>query len=822
MSRFSPTLVGRSVVYRALAALFCASAWLSGSMPVEAAGPSLGPIPGFLQKHCVACHGDDQPKAGLALGGIRGHGQILKARKVWENLADMVEAELMPPEDKPQPAPAEREAFLVAVRGIFDHYDRTAKTDPGRVTMRRLNKAEYDNTVRDLFYGTDFNASENFPSDDVGHGFDNIGDVLTMSPVLMERYLAAAEMIARKVVLTELPKPTLRRFDAKNLRPYRRDNVDKNDYRAFTNDEDAKGGDSGPVWHELALSPNDAFDFVVLAYGDRSDKKPVKLALYVAGDQLPAPSGKSELDKLAGKALQQVGPLRILKIVEVKSRDSKKPDRIALPMAPQPGVGKIGVALLKPEKGEPDSKVYLRMFGVEGPRDVRPYVMRRFMESDASKPVAEQNREILNRFASRAYRRPATAAEVDRMLALVTSVQADGGSREQGLQLAIQAVLANPKFVFRAELDDRPTAPDARAIDDYQLASRLSYFLWSSMPDDELFALAAKGELTKNLESQVRRMLKDPKSSALIDQFAMQWLQLGRLTAHAPDATMFPEFKEPLRQAMLTETKLFLGEIMREDHSILDMLDSDYTYMNSSLAKLYGVYDTMGNGSGRKKIPGGKSFRGDAIFDRVTLTDGLRGGLLTQPGILTVTSNPTRTSPVKRGKWVLEQMLGEPPPPPPPDVPELEQQKGKLTGSLRQQMEQHRADPACANCHAKMDQLGFAFENFNAVGAFREKDGNDVINPSGVLDGDKKFSGPAELRKILIGRKDDFAKCLTEKLLIFALGRGLEYYDDRAVTRIVEALQKNDYKFSTLCLEIVRSEPFRMRRGSEELASGEE
>ncbi|MGC3966308.1 MAG: DUF1592 domain-containing protein [Pirellulales bacterium] len=787
----------------------------------QANAPSLEPIPAFLAKHCVSCHGDDQPKAGLTLGGIRSHAQILKGRKVWENLADIVEAELMPPEEKPQPTAAERDAFLQAVRQIFANYDRTAKTDPGRVTMRRLNKTEYDNTIRDLFYGTDFNASENFPSDDVGHGFDNIGDVLTMSPVLMERYLAAAEMISRKVVLAELPKATVRQLDAKNFRPYRPNAADKNGFRVLTTTDD-KDRESGPIWFDNALNPNEEFDFQVNCYGDRKDGKPVRLALIVSGEQLADQASDKELEQLTGRSLRQVVPVQIIKIVEVKVREPKKAERIVVPMPALKGVRRIGVALLKPGKDEPSSTIGVRTIGVSGPRDARPFVMRKFMECDLAKPVAEQNREILNRFASRAYRRPATTDEVARLVKLVDAVQADGGSREQGLQLAIQAVLANPKFVFRAELDDRPTASESRPLDDYQLASRLSYFLWSSMPDDELFALAWKGEMSKNLDAQVRRMLKDPKASALIDQFAMQWLQLGRLTSHAPDPTMFPEFKEPLRQAMLTETKLFLGEIMREDHSILDMLDSNYTYMNSSLARLYGVYDTMGNGSGRKKIPGGKSFRGDAVFDRVTLTDGLRGGLLTQAGILTVTSNPTRTSPVKRGKWVLEQMLGEPPPPPPPDVPELEQQKGKLTGSLRQQMQQHRADPACANCHAKMDQLGFAFENFNAVGAFRAKDGDDVIDPSGVLDGDKKFAGPAELRKILLERKDDFARCLAEKLLIFALGRGMEYYDDRAVTRIVDSLRENDYKFSTLCVEIARSEPFRLRRGSEELASGEE
>ena len=805
-----------------LSAFVPALVW-GASTTAFAAAPTLGPIPAFLQKHCVSCHGDDQPKAGLGLGGIRSHAQILKQRKVWENLADMVEAELMPPEDKPQPAAAERDAFLAAVRTIFDNYDRTAKSDPGRVTMRRLNKAEYDNTVRDLFYGTDFNAAENFPSDDVGHGFDNIGDVLTMSPVLMERYLAAAEMISRKVVLTELPKPTVRTTYAKQMRPSREAGpFNKEGFRILTNREKQPGRESGPVWQDLQTGPNDEYKFVLQAYAEREKDLPVQLAVYVAGEELAQPAAQSELDKLNGNALRQVTPLRIIKIVDVKAREAKKAERIEVMLPAIAGVRRVGIALIKPAKDTPPATAYVKSFSVEGPVDVRPFVMRRFLERDASKPHAEQTREVLSRFASRAYRRPATADEVARLTTLVAQVEASGQTWETGLQLAVQAVLANPKFLFRAELDDRPTAPEARALDEFQLASRLSYFLWASMPDDELFALARKGELTKNLDAQVRRMLKDPKSAALVDQFAMQWLQLGRLTSHAPDPSTFPDFKEPLRQAMFMETKLFLNEIIREDHSIIDMLDSDFTYMNSSLAKLYGVYDTMGNGSGRKKVAGGKSFRGDAVYDRVTLTDGLRGGLLTQAGILTVTSNPTRTSPVKRGKWVLEQILGEPPPPPPPNVPELEQQKDKLTGSLRQRMEQHRANPACANCHAKMDQLGFAFENFNAIGAFREKDGNDVIDPSGVLDGDKKFRGPAELRKILLQRKDDFARCLTEKLLIYALGRGLEYYDDRAVTRIIAELPKHDYKFSTLCLEIVRSEPFRMRRGSEELASGEE
>ncbi len=382
-------------------------------------------------------------------------------------------------------------------------------------------------------------------------------------------------------------------------------------------------------------------------------------------------------------------------------------------------------------------------------------------------------------------------------------------------------MLASPKFLFRAELDDRPTSPDTRPLDEFQLASRLSYFLWGSMPDDELFALAAQGGLASHLDVQVRRMLQDPKSRALVDQFAMQWLQLGRLKTLSPDSTLFPKFNENVRQAMLRETQLFLGAVIREDRSILDLIDSDFTFMNGPLANFYHVTDTLGNTWESKKTPGGKKFSGEQVWERVTFTDGIRGGLMTQASVLTATSNPTRTSPVKRGKWVLEQLLGEPPPPPPPNVPELEQQKDKLTGSLRQRMEQHRANPACAGCHAKMDQLGFAFENFDAVGVYRVKDGNDPIDASGTLPGGKTFRGPAELRKILAENKDAFARCLTEKLLTFALGRGLEYYDDRAVDRIVAAMRTGGYKVSTLCYEIARSDPFRLRRGASAAAEEE-
>ena len=328
--------------------------------------------------------------------------------------------------------------------------------------------------------------------------------------------------------------------------------------------------------------------------------------------------------------------------------------------------------------------------------------------------------------------------------------------------------------------------------------------------------MASQGKLTENLDAQVRRMLADPKSKSLVDHFGMQWLQLQRLKAVAPDPKLFPQFNDRLRAAMFKETELFLEAIIREDRSILDLIDADFTFLNRTLAQHYGLEAAMS-----KPVEGDQRRRRsdpnrDRDFERITLPDKMRGGLLTQASILTVTSNPTRTSPVKRGRWILEQILGAPPPPPPPNVPELsEGDNAQLTGSLRQRLEQHRANPACANCHAKMDPLGFAFENFNAIGGFRQKDGDFPIEAGGVLPGGKTFQGPVELKSILLEQRSKVGRNLTEKLLTYGLGRGLEHYDRRSVMKIQAALEKNGYKFSTLAVEIVKSDPFRMRRGSE-------
>jgi hypothetical protein len=422
---------------------------------------------------------------------------------------------------------------------------------------------------------------------------------------------------------------------------------------------------------------------------------------------------------------------------------------------------------------------------------------------------------VLKRFLRRAFRRPPSAEELQRSIKLVDTAVAGGEKWEAGIQLAMQAALCSPKFLFRVETDDASASPEIKPLDEYQLASRLSYFLWSSMPDDTLLDLAEKKQLTAQLDKQVERMLADPRSAALVQNFPSQWLQIKRIQFISPDGKLFPTFDDKLRASMLRETELFVESIMRENRSVLELIDANYTFLNESLAKHYGIADTNGNATGRPpKKPGGQPIQGEQ-FRRVTLQDRMRGGLLTQASVLTVTSNPTRTSPVKRGRWVLEQVLGAPPPLPPPNVPELSEEKKVVrAASLRERMQVHRRNPSCAGCHARMDPIGFALENFDAVGAFRSRDGSFDIDASGQLPDGTRFTGPAELKTIILNRKNEFVRCLTEKLLTYALGRGLEYYDRPTVERIVRALPAGEYRFMTLVKQIVQSDAFRKRRGT--------
>ncbi|HSM76818.1 MAG TPA: DUF1592 domain-containing protein, partial [Bryobacteraceae bacterium] len=443
---------------------------------------------------------------------------------------------------------------------------------------------------------------------------------------------------------------------------------------------------------------------------------------------------------------------------------------------------------------------YLELAGPIIPERVEPPESYRriiFCEPGTGQSAASCARKIVERFATRAFRRPVNERELSRLLAFFDMAHEDGARFDQAIKLALEAVLVSPHFLFRGELQPSPNDPrSVHPVDEYALATRLSYFLWSTMPDEQLFAEAKHGTLRAHLQAQVNRMLRDAKARALVDNFAAQWLQIRSLKAAAPDAWQFPEFDEELRAAMEQETELFCDAIRREDRSVLEFLDADYTFVNQRLAEHY-------------RIPG---VRGPE-FRRVLLKGTHRGGILTQASILTITSNPTRTSPVKRGKWVLDNILGAPPPSPPADIPPLKEGK-ELVGTLRQRTEQHRDNPLCASCHARMDPLGFGFENFNAIGEWREKDGTEPVDPSGQLLSGDRFQGPDELREVLRSRRrDQFVRCLSEKLLTYALGRGLEYYDKCAIDQIVESLKKDQYRFSSLIAAVVNSAPFQMRRG---------
>ncbi|HEY8503799.1 MAG TPA: DUF1592 domain-containing protein, partial [Gemmataceae bacterium] len=454
-----------------------------------------------------------------------------------------------------------------------------------------------------------------------------------------------------------------------------------------------------------------------------------------------------------------------------------------------------------------DRNLYVRSLEIEGPFDAKPKpppeTHRRVIFVRPTGPEDEDAaaRKILAEFARRAYRRPVKPEEIDRLMKLVELAKSEGEPFEARIRLALRAVLVSPHFLFRVEPD--PEDPNGvRELNDFELATRLSYFLWSSMPDEELFRLAEKGELGKPevLEAQVRRMLADPKAEALVENFVGQWLNLRLLGTVSPDRKTYPAFDEKLRAAMQRETELFVGRIIREDRSLLEVLDADYTYVNERLAKHYGIEGVKGE-----------------EFRLVRLPDDRRGGVITQASVLTLTSNPTRTSPVKRGKWVLENLLGTPPPPPPPDAGELSEAKEEiLKGSLRERLEQHRRDPTCAVCHQRMDPIGFGLENFDGIGAWRGKDGNFAIDPSGELPDGSRFDGPAGLRAVLKKRADEFRRCTAEKLLTYALGRGLEHYDRCAVEEIVASMKKGGDRFSALALAVVKSDPFRKRSGKRE------
>ncbi len=736
-----------------------------------ASGPSFEKtVEPFLKSNCVLCHNTKMKVGGLTLDGYAGSKNPLQDRDLWEKVVQKLRTGQMPPKGVPAP-PAEAVAEVTNWFDVqFARLDREMKPDPGRVTARRLNRTEYNNTVRDLV-GVDFKPAADFPADDSGYGFDNIGDVLSLSPVLMEKYLAAAEKIARKAIVADPPpKPMHERIDHA---PVAADEQPARDLAA--QHEFPVEGDY--VLRGLMSGRRDA-ELITLWL----DGKEIRTYPIVTDDEAPR-VGEVRLHVTAGEHELKATLLH----------DDSRPDAM-----PDPDEAKA-------KDKKPSREPYVERLEINGPYNphARPLTeshKRIFICGHTpGEHRPECARRIVAALARRAYRRPVSEQEVNGLVRFVSMAQQNGDSFEQGIRVALEAILVSPHFLFRIENDRAPNNPAAsHRLDDYELASRLSYFLWSSMPDDELLRLAGERKLhnPEVLAGEVRRMLLDPKSVALVDNFAGQWLELRNLDSVKPDPERFPNFDEDLRKAMKEETRLFFETVIHEDRSILDFIDGKYTFLNERLAKHYG-------------IPGitGPQFR------RVELTGEERSGILTQASVLTVSSYPTRTSPVLRGKWVLENFLNDPPPPPPPGAGNLNESAIGTTASLRQQLEQHRANPACATCHSRMDPLGFGLDNYDAIGHWRTQDGKFPVDASGTLPGGRSFHGSLELKEILKTNRDAFARCVTEKMLTYALGRGLERYDKPAVNLICSRLAAGDYRFSRMVLEIVESMPFEMRHG---------
>jgi mono/diheme cytochrome c family protein len=758
----------------------------------------------FLARHCAECHtaapDGNEPEGGVTLALPADDAGLLAQRSLWETALRRVESGEMPPQDRPRPSPSDAEAFVEAIRERFDEADLRAPPDPGRVTMRRLNRVEYRNTIRDLV-GVDFDPTADFPSDEIGHGFDTIGDVLTLSPLLLERYLDAAEAVMERAIPATTP-PVVKRSRAPQFTEPASPGVPRlivGGYRRMTT-AGTESIELGPINSPFEWVADGEYEFRTKAYADPDASGPVRVTILLAGKQLPAPTAADALDRLSGNVPR---PARVLQSFVITGTSRESADAITLRLPPLPGRERILIALEKPAADAPPTAVFVGGFELAGPLDPRPTTQKRLLACDPKRSREEQTREVLGRFLRRAFRRSLDSGELDRHAAVVEAAMKEGRGWHEGVQLAMQAALCSPKFLFHVEFDDRPDAKEVRPLDEFQLASRLSYFLWSTMPDDELIELAERGQLATGIEGQVRRMLADPRADALVTSFAMQWLQLKRIEFISPDGGLFPTFDNALRTAMLRETELFVGSIFREDRSVLELIDAGSTFVNGPLAKHYGLEAAYRAAGGT-----GKDFR------RVPCADRTRGGLLSQAGILTATSNPTRTSPVKRGRWVLEQLLGEPPPPPPPNVPELaDDEAASATASLRERMEVHRKNAACAGCHARMDAIGFALENYDAVGGYRAKDGGFEIDAGGTFPDGTTFSGPAGLKDVLLTKKREFCRCLAEKMMTYALGRGLEPADRRSIERIVDRLESEDHRVSVLVAGIVSSDAFRERRG---------
>ena len=762
-----------------------------GQPPAEASG-SAEVSRTVIRRYCVACHNGRTLTAGLALDDVD-LTRVGDHAELWEMVVRKLRAGLMPPAGRPRPDEATYDRVATWLETELDAA-AAASPNPGRTqTFHRLNRAEYRNAVRDVL-GIAVDVEELLPADSASYGFDNIAGVLRVSESLMERYLTAARRISRAAVGTTPPTAAARTYPVSPALP-QDDHVEGLPYGT-------RGG--ALLTHRFPLDAEYVLRVEVSRVAGAAqlevtvDGERVELFRMLQGLPSLDIDGNEVGDNLEVRLSIAAGPREIgVAFLKTPALLSETPRRLFL----NPTVSRRGLPYLR-------SVTVTGPFDAAGPGDT-PARQRLFVcrPADADgEPASADGEEacadtILATLARRAWRRPVDDADLE-ILRIAYAAGREGGGFEAGIERALQQLLVSPEFLFRVEADpgDAPAAAVNYRIGDLELASRLSFFLWSSVPDDELLDAAAGGTLSDPAElgRQVRRMLADDRARALTDNFVGQWLQLRNLEAARPSQVLFADFDDGLRQAFRRETELFFESVVREDRSVLDLLDADYTFVNDRLARHYGIPYVQGS-----------------HFRRVPVS-GHRGGLLGQGSILTITSHPVRTSPVFRGRWILTNILGTPPPDPPPNVPALPDRAGAYadrTPSMRERMAAHRDNPACASCHAMIDPLGFGLERFDPVGRLRDVDEQHLpIDASGVLPDGTPFDDVAELKTALLARPDRFVGTLTEKLLTYALGRGLEPYDMPAVRRIVRRAAEQDYRLSAVVLGIVESLPFRERR----------
>ncbi len=725
----------------------------------------------ILKNVCSGCHNKSLASGGLNLSPYLDAATVFEDRETWEKIAAKIEAGEMPPKGIPRPPQERMTALVNFLHGEFDKADAAIPLDPGRVTAKRLNRNEYRNTIRDLL-AVDFRADKDFPTDDSGYGFDNIADILTVSPVLMERYLDAAETIASRAMgadpLPKKPLATTCDLKTRTLRRLDADTVEASQRIDFDGEYTVRFGFPGTRG---------------------ADAKPVKMGFFMDGELLDTMEVETKPSKLVYFDPYSDGEVRVyLPEGDHVFRAAFLDDDF--------------IKTLTNDKDVYNQKKnkFIASITFVGPypAKVEKASRKKILICDPAAGEACVEKIVAN-LAHHAYRRPVTKAEVAGLMKFVAMARAQGQSREQGIQLALEAMLVSPEFLFRIERDPDPVDAEAvHRLSDVELATRLSYFLWSSMPDDELLRLAESNRLHEAavLDAQVKRMMADKKAAAFADNFAGQWLEVRNLDSIEPDPQKFPAWTPEVKTLLRTETRMFFEYVLTENRPISEFIDAKYTFLNEPLAKYYGIDGVKG-----------------PDFRKVDLANGERGGVLTQGSVLAVSSYASRTSPTIRGKYVLNNILGTPPPPPPPDVPVLDVSKVGSDVSLRKQLEEHRANPACAACHAKMDVLGFGLENYNAIGQWRTKDGKFPIDASGTMPDGKSFLTAAEMRTVLLGSMPLVTHCLDEKIMTYALGRGVQDYDKRALAKIDAAVAADGYHFQTLIYEVVRSLPFQSRRG---------